>query len=70
MMAERVDQSDHMSHDGVSWQEGPSWEHQDFSPYSNWNAGIGSPQPYCDTMYHTRFYPQKSSVEVQVMCIL
>ena len=63
MMAEGVDQSN--QHDGVSWLE-REWE-QDFFPYCNWNAGIGAPQPYCDTMHHTHFYPQKSPVAVQVI---
>ena len=34
--------------------------------YHNWPAYSGYSQPYCDTMYHTRFYHQKNPVDVQV----
>lgn len=35
--------------------------------YNQWTAGFVNP-PYCDTMYHTRFYPQNGNpVDVQVI---
>ena len=69
-MAERilVDQSGQISDEendpGDSWR--PSW--QSWNPgYHDWTAGISATQLYCDTMYHTRFYPKNNPVEVQVV---
>ena len=32
--------------------------------------GVPNSQPYCDTMYHTRFYHQKNPMDVQVSIVV
>ena len=67
------DQDSDDDQSGFSWQEECSNEREPWNPDYGapgyyWPSGFGAsaPQPYCDTMYHTRFYPQKNPVEVKV----
>ena len=76
-MAKKVDsddESEQYSDDygdqggSVSWYGDYHYGHMGQSvDYHNWPAQYsGYSQPYCDTMYHTRFYHQKKPVDVQV----
>ena len=68
-MAEKIDSSDESEQyggDDYGDQAGGRsmpW----YGDYHNWPAySAGYSQPYCDTMYHTRFYHQKNPMDVQV----
>ena len=78
-MAEKVDSGDeseqHSGGDDYSDHGGSlSWHPGDYHLYGGqmldygWPAYSGYSQPYCDTMYHTRFYSghQKNPIDVQV----
>ena len=60
-----VDSDDDQSN--FSWYnyEREPWNPDYCAPGYYW-PGASAAQPYCDTMYHTRFYPQRNPVEVKV----